>query len=216
MISTSFFALLEKHHRKSVLGILNNLENLTITGRSIGTFQQEIELGVLNEIQPGSYLFNDVDFCKNLDASGKAMGENVWKNSLRSLSTVMNIYERCIDGQNMVQNLLDTGHKAMTLDSGNPQVYRYHPPNYLTEDGLSTRYMDGKEEWKCRIVGDEHMMVERVGKEEDGKDFLNVGGKVEMIPGHCDPTVNLHNYLVAVRKDKVEHLWLIDGRSPGT
>ena len=33
------------------------------------------------------------------------------------------------------------------------------------------------------------------------------GDKLKLIPGHCDPTVNLHDWLVACRGDKVEALW---------
>jgi len=35
---------------------------------------------------------------------------------------------------------------------------------------------------------------------------------VRLIPGHCDPTVNLHDWLVAVRGDRVEEVWTVDAR----
>ncbi|TMH56529.1 MAG: DSD1 family PLP-dependent enzyme, partial [Betaproteobacteria bacterium] len=38
------------------------------------------------------------------------------------------------------------------------------------------------------------------------------GDKVMLIPGHCDPTVNLHDWYVAVRAGPVEALWPITAR----
>jgi D-serine deaminase-like pyridoxal phosphate-dependent protein len=36
---------------------------------------------------------------------------------------------------------------------------------------------------------------------------LNIGDKVRLIPGHCDPAVNLYDWYVCVRSDRVESLW---------
>src|SRR6266566_3234352 len=41
---------------------------------------------------------------------------------------------------------------------------------------------------------------------------LSLGEKVWLIPGHCDPTVNLHDWYVGVRKGRVETLWPINAR----
>jgi D-serine deaminase-like pyridoxal phosphate-dependent protein len=39
---------------------------------------------------------------------------------------------------------------------------------------------------------------------------------VWLVPGHCDPTVNLHDHLVAVRgglqQGRVEAVWPVDAR----
>jgi D-serine deaminase-like pyridoxal phosphate-dependent protein len=44
---------------------------------------------------------------------------------------------------------------------------------------------------------------------------LAIGDKVRLIPGHCDPTVNLHDWFVGVRNGRVEALWPVSGRGPG-
>jgi D-serine deaminase-like pyridoxal phosphate-dependent protein len=44
---------------------------------------------------------------------------------------------------------------------------------------------------------------------------LAIGDKVRLIPGHCDPTVNLHDWFVGVRNGRVESLWPVSGRGPG-
>ncbi|GFN84649.1 alanine racemase [Plakobranchus ocellatus] len=85
--------------------------------------------------------------------------------------------------------ILDAGMKAVSLDSGVPLI------NGLKE----LAYYSG---------GDEHGIVKPSG------DF-KVGDQVWLIPGHCDPTVNMHNWLVGVRDDIVECVWPLSGRGPG-
>jgi 3-hydroxy-D-aspartate aldolase len=38
---------------------------------------------------------------------------------------------------------------------------------------------------------------------------LGLGGEIRLIPGHCDPTVNLYVRYVCVRGNRVEQLWPI-------
>ena len=56
--------------------------------------------------------------------------------------------------------------------------------------------------------GDNHGIVTPGGD-------LKVGMKVWLIPGHCDPTVNLHDWIVGVRNGRVECVWPVSGRGPG-
>ena len=57
-------------------------------------------------------------------------------------------------------------------------------------------------------VSDEHGKL-RVGPRAER---LSLGEKVWLIPGHCDPTVNLHDWYVGIRNGRVEALWPIDAR----
>jgi len=41
---------------------------------------------------------------------------------------------------------------------------------------------------------------------------LKVGDKIRLIPGHCDPTVNLYDWIVGVRGNKVESVWPVTAR----
>jgi D-serine deaminase-like pyridoxal phosphate-dependent protein len=41
---------------------------------------------------------------------------------------------------------------------------------------------------------------------------LKVGDKVRLIPSHCDPTVNLHDWLIAFRGETVEEAWPVSAR----
>jgi 3-hydroxy-D-aspartate aldolase len=41
---------------------------------------------------------------------------------------------------------------------------------------------------------------------------LGLGDKIRLVPGHCDPTVNLYDWYVCVRNSRVEQLWPITAR----
>jgi 3-hydroxy-D-aspartate aldolase len=41
---------------------------------------------------------------------------------------------------------------------------------------------------------------------------LRVGDRLWLIPGHCDPTINLYDWYVCVRRGRVEDLWPITAR----
>ena len=41
---------------------------------------------------------------------------------------------------------------------------------------------------------------------------LGLGDKIRLIPGHCDPTVNLYDWYVSIRANRVEQLWPITAR----
>jgi D-serine deaminase-like pyridoxal phosphate-dependent protein len=84
--------------------------------------------------------------------------------------------------------VLDGGLKAFAVDSGLPRVL---------EPG-----------WTTRGLSDEHAVIVPHGQARP----LEVGEKIRLVPGHCDPTVNLHDWLVAHRGDRVEAVWAIDAR----
>ena len=41
---------------------------------------------------------------------------------------------------------------------------------------------------------------------------LHIGSKIRLVPGHCDPTVNLYDWYVGIRNNRVEVLWPITAR----
>jgi len=41
---------------------------------------------------------------------------------------------------------------------------------------------------------------------------VHLGDRVRLIPGHCDPTVNLYDWLVGVREQRVAALWPVTAR----
>jgi D-serine deaminase-like pyridoxal phosphate-dependent protein len=87
--------------------------------------------------------------------------------------------------------VVDAGLKASSVDSGPPRV----------ADAEGAEYMR---------ASDEHGVLKLAGNAR-----LALGDKLKLIPGHCDPTVNLYDNLVCVRGGKVEALWPIAARGHG-
>ena len=85
--------------------------------------------------------------------------------------------------------VVDAGLKSYSGERGLPWV---HGPADVTVIGAS----------------DEHGTLQ-VGP---AAERLRLGDKVLLIPGHCDPTVNLQDWYVAVRRGRVEALWPITAR----
>jgi len=147
-----------------------------VTGGGTGTLAYDIRSGVYTEVQPGSYLFMDVDYAKNEQDSQAPQFEV----ALFVLASVMSLQ----DGR----ATLDAGLKAFSTDMG---------PAQPAFDG-----------WRVRNVSDEHTVLMR---SEDGT-AIKLGDKALLVPSHCDPTVNLHEWIVATRKGRVEAVWPIDAR----
>lgn len=154
----------------------------TITGGGTGTFELDAASGIYSEVQPGSYVFSDVDYAKNLNAAGDPV--STWEQSLFVLATVTGSYERFGASGSMI----DVGLKSMSFDSGPPRVHGHETVEFIN-------------------LGDEHSFLKGLS--------LPIGERVKLVPGHCDPTVNLYPYLVAMRSDRVQDVWSVDGRGPG-
>lgn len=91
----------------------------------------------------------------------------------------------------------DAGHKSHAIDSGMPKVHAFSERSRLD-------YTNG---------GDEHGIL----RPAPGSSRLpSLGSMLWLIPGHCDPTVNLHDAMIGVRggllKGVVERIIKVDAR----
>jgi 3-hydroxy-D-aspartate aldolase len=82
--------------------------------------------------------------------------------------------------------IVDAGLKASSVDSGMPLVWQRPGVAYVQ-------------------ASDEHGKLE-------GSPLPRLGEKLLLVPGHCDPTVNLYDWYVGVRGGRVEALWPITAR----
>jgi D-serine deaminase-like pyridoxal phosphate-dependent protein len=89
------------------------------------------------------------------------------------------------------------GSRIVTIDAGLKSL--------TTDSGLAECKAPG---YTYGVLGDEHGSLEW----EEGGEELRVGDRVEMVPSHIDPTVNLHDVYYAYRKGVVEEIWEVDGR----
>lgn len=91
----------------------------------------------------------------------------------------------------------DAGHKSHAIDSGMPKVHAFSERSRLV-------YSNG---------GDEHGVVKPAGSSTR---LPSLGSMLWLIPGHCDPTINLHDAMVGVRggllKGVVERIINVDAR----
>ncbi|MFT7491187.1 MAG: 3-hydroxy-D-aspartate aldolase [Pseudohongiellaceae bacterium] len=83
--------------------------------------------------------------------------------------------------------ICDAGLKVQSVDSGLPYIFGRDDVEYI----------------KC---SDEHGVI------ADPHNVLKINDKLKLVPGHCDPTCNVHDYYVGVRNGKVETLWPVSAR----
>ncbi len=83
--------------------------------------------------------------------------------------------------------ICDAGLKAQSVDSGLPFVF-------------------GRDDVKYVKCSDEHGVI------EDPDGVLEINERLRLVPGHCDPTCNVHDWYVGVRGGKVETVWPVSAR----
>ena len=97
----------------------------------------------------------------------------------------------------LLHAVCDAGHKSHAIDSGLPRVLALEPTGEL-------EYANG---------GDEHGILRPA---RGNQRVPRLDETVWLIPGHCDPTVNLHNVLIGVtgglQKGRVDKIIRVDAR----
>lgn len=90
--------------------------------------------------------------------------------------------------------VVDAGHKSHAIESGLPSVWQ-------------------RDELQFTGASDEHGVLRLHGA---AGALTALGDTLWLVPGHCDPTVNLHEHLIAVRggleHGVVEAVWAVDAR----
>src|SRR6202045_1606741 len=85
--------------------------------------------------------------------------------------------------------IVDAGLKALAFDSGPPLV---------CDEPAATHERASADHGRRGISG--------------ASNRLGLGNKIRLVPGHCDPTVNLYDWYVGIRGTWVEQLWPITAR----
>ena len=147
-----------------------------VTGGGTGTYLIDAELGVLTELQAGSYLFLDREYGDCELSPGDAP---VFEPALFVDATVISA-----NAAGLVT--VDAGLKALSTDAGPPVVIG------------GGRYA---------FMGDEHGAVIAA----DGP-LPGLGARVTLQPGHCDPTVNLHDCYHVLDGDEIVEIWPVTAR----
>lgn len=160
----------------------SGIECNLLTGGSTGTYNIDSDIDGITELQPGSFVFMDVDYNRIGGQDGNAVYRD-FKNSLTVLTTVVS---KPSDNEAVV----DGGLKAFSTD-------KPFTPEPKGIEGVVFSW-----------GGDEHGKLNLAKASR----ALNVGDRIEFVIPHCDPTVNLYDRIYGVRGKQVELSWLIAAR----
>ncbi len=143
-----------------------------VSAGGTGTYDITGQMDGITEIQAGSYVLMDTAYAK-LDIP--------FELAFSVLGTVLSRPkpDLCV---------ADSGHKACTMDHGNPSV-------------------KGIEGASVLFLSDEHATITLPADSR-----LAVGDRIELWPSHIDPTINLHDVLFVVDGDSVVDVWPIVAR----
>lgn len=156
------------------------IECRIISGGGTGSFPIDLDLRVLNELQPGSYITMDTTYAK------VQLGDNEDRHPLgHPLTILASVVSRPARDRVVV----DVGWKAASSDSGTPLVA-------------------GDQRLAYEFAGDEHGIVRSTA----GPLELIPGDRVQLIPSHCDTTVNLYDRFIVHRNGRLEGGWAIEAR----
>jgi D-serine deaminase-like pyridoxal phosphate-dependent protein len=157
-----------------------------LTGGSTGTWNIDTQIPELTELQAGSYVFMDMAYRR------AGLDVNVdFEQALTVLATV-------ISANHASSVSIDGGTKAFATDRG------YGPePAHLT--GLKYRW--GGDEFGYLELDGAALPESRTTLSTAVRSLPQLGEKLEMLPPHCDPTVNLYDTIYACRGEIVEAAW---------
>jgi len=158
------------------------IEVRIVSGGSTPTLFHSHELPGLNEIRPGTYIYNDM----NTVRSGACSIDNC------AASILVTVVSTARPGQMIV----DGGSKTFSSDL---------PMN--APERTFGRVVEAPE---CVFhnQNEEHGFIDI---RNAGRSFT-VGDRVRIIPNHICPAVNLHERVYGIRGDRVEQMWQVEGR----
>ena len=139
------------------------------------------------EVESGTW--NEIQ-CGSYAFMDADYARNEWAAPLPRFEHSLFVYAAVMSRPSDQVAIVDAGLKASSVDSGMPGVWQ--------RPGLAYTH-----------ASDEHGWVE-------GPAVPPLGEKILLVPGHCDPTINLYDWYVCVRKGIVEDLWAITARGAVT
>jgi D-serine deaminase-like pyridoxal phosphate-dependent protein len=148
-----------------------------------GTCDIDVAIPEVTELQVGSYVCMDTEY-RGIGSAGDGARFTAFGPALRVLTTVVSVNQpRFVT--------VDAGLKALYRDGGVPQV--------VAPSAAGLQY-----DW----FGDEYGRVSY----DDTHAAPALGAMLELIPSHCDPTVNLFDRFHLVRGEALVGEWPIDLR----
>ena len=153
-----------------------------VSGGSTPALFQSHEVEGLNEIRPGTYVYNDL----NTIASGACRLEDCAASVLVTVVSTPRARTAIVDG----------GSKTFSSDR----------LNNATEVTFG-RVVEAPGS-RFHKMNEEHGFLDTTSAERE----LKTGEKIRIIPNHICVAVNLHETVYGVRGDEVERAWKVEGR----
>jgi len=153
-----------------------------VSGGSTPTLFHSHRLPGLNEIRPGTYIFND----RNTALSGACTFEEC------AATVMVTVVSTAKPGQ----MIIDGGSKTFSSDQAAAGTEASFGRIVDSPDAVFTK------------MNEEHGFVDlrRAGQK------FTVGDRVRIIPNHVCVAMNLHERVYGIRGDTVEQTWRVDGR----
>ena len=153
------------------------------SGAGTGTFDIDIEIPELTELQAGSYAVMDAEYL-NVGSKADPGRFAAFPPALTLLTSVVSVNQ----------------DHFVTVDAGLKTLYKHGGIPWV----VSRSYSGLKYDW----FGDEYGKLVR-----DSDDNLpELGSVLELVTSHCDPTINQFDCFYITRGDKVIDTWPIDLR----
>jgi D-serine deaminase-like pyridoxal phosphate-dependent protein len=158
------------------------IEVKIVSGGSTPALYHSHEIAGLNEIRPGTYVFNDI----NTVRSGGCKMEDCAASILATVVSTARPGQMIIDG----------GSKTFSSD---------RPVN---SGDLTFGLLVEAPGARFHKMNEEHGFVDLA---EAGREF-RIGDRIHMVPNHVCVAVNLHERIYGVRGENVEHEWSVEAR----
>lgn len=207
----AYDAVIERTRKVRDALIAADLPPPVITGGGTGTHAFDLKSGVFTELQAGSYAVMDAEYEVCEAPNSLEDGGEGW-----SFKQAMFLASTVVSANHKSHVTVDAGFKALSSDG---------PPAKVAWGAAAGAL------W--RPMGDEHGMVlhpsaipllkggdfvtavETLDADEAHpwrNDAPRLGDTVWLQPGHCDPTINLHDALIVVAEDGSWERWAVDAR----
>ena len=150
-------------------------------GSTPAAYESEMFHGV-NEVRPGTYIFND----RNTVGVSAASLDDC------ALSVLVTVVSTGVPGRAVI----DGGSKTFSSD------------RYQADDGIGFGLIREDHDAQIERLSEEHGHLNIAHSDRRYK----VGDRLSVIPNHVCTTVNMHDEIYGVRGEQVEAVWRVEGR----
>jgi D-serine deaminase-like pyridoxal phosphate-dependent protein len=160
----------------------NGLPVSIVSGGSTPTGSEGNLFHGVNEVRPGTYIFND----RNTVGVSAASLDDC------ALSVLVTVVSNSVQGR----AIIDGGSKTFSSD------------RYQAEDGNGFGLVKEDHAAEIERLSEEHGHLNITNSDRR----YRVGERLSVIPNHVCTTVNMHDEIYGVRGEEVEAIWRVEGR----